>query len=107
MSSRTNVKLVPIPARIGIRLTCLCGYTWIYLGTRAHASCSRCRSRVTVNPKDKENRHDCNYKNGMGLHENKKPKAVVRSQEEPSAIASQAQIYRHGHRHPGGLDRHE
>lgn len=104
MSSKTKVKLVPIPARTGIRLTCLCGYTWIYLGTRAHASCSRCRSTVTVNPIDKENRRNCNYKNGMRLQKNKKPKALVRSQEVPSAIASQAQIYRHGHPHPGGLD---
>lgn len=39
--------------------------------------------------------------------EKKKEKALVRSQAEPSAIASQAQIYRHGHPHPGGLDTHE
>jgi hypothetical protein len=38
--------------------------------------------------------------NRKQLLENKKRKALVRSQEEPSAIASQTQIYRHGHRYP-------
>ena len=45
--------------------------------------------------------------NRKQLQENKKRKALVISQEEPSVIASQVQIYRHGHPHPGGLDTHE
>lgn len=51
MPSKIRSELVAIPAKTGRRVTCLCGYTWVYLGTRVHASCPRCRSSVTIEPK--------------------------------------------------------
>lgn len=54
MSSKTKFKLVEIPAKTGRKLTCLCGYSWVYSGTRAHASCPHCRSSVTIEPKQEQ-----------------------------------------------------
>ena len=47
-------KLEEIPAITGKRLTCGCGYSWVYLGTRKYiASCPRCHSSVTIESKRK------------------------------------------------------
>jgi hypothetical protein len=45
-------KQATIPAKNGLRIYCQCGYSWIYCGSSdRYASCPRCRSAVTHQPK--------------------------------------------------------
>ena len=49
--------VVIIPQKTGRRLKCNCGYEWIYTGkSEFFASCSRCRSTVTIQPKRKQSK---------------------------------------------------
>ena len=52
-------ELVNIPGRTGKRLRCNCGYAWVYLGkSEIYASCPKCRSTVTIQPKQKRRSGD-------------------------------------------------
>lgn len=51
-------KQVIVPAKNGLEIHCQCGYAWIYCGSsNRYASCPKCRSAVTLQPK-RERRKD-------------------------------------------------
>ncbi|MDQ6862329.1 MAG: hypothetical protein M3044_00750 [Thermoproteota archaeon] len=47
-------EIVTIPPKEGKKIQCQCGYEWIYSGSSVrYATCSKCRSVVTLQPKRK------------------------------------------------------
>jgi len=47
----------------GRALQCKCGYNWIYTGkSTLFASCPRCRTTVTINPKKTRNNESADIK---------------------------------------------
>jgi hypothetical protein len=48
-------EIVSIPPKEGKKIQCQCGYEWIYCGSSdRYATCSRCRSVVTLQPRRKK-----------------------------------------------------
>ncbi|MFL6395233.1 MAG: hypothetical protein ACJ708_11350 [Nitrososphaeraceae archaeon] len=48
-------ELVTIPAKTGRRLTCKCGYTWVYAGKHTRfGCCPACHTTVTFDYKSKK-----------------------------------------------------
>jgi|GEM_PF-1783593 len=77
-------KLETVPARTGKRLTCICGYSWIYLGSRKYiASCPRCHSSVTIESKRKKTRES--------IIDRKKPLMTPEKVRSPAGLSPKAE----------------
>jgi hypothetical protein len=56
---------VIIPSRKGIRIQCKCGHEWTYCGNSIlFASCPKCHSTTTLQPKRKQQQQQQIKKNG-------------------------------------------
>ena len=64
-------KQVMLPAVSALKSTCQCGYVWAYRGLRQHASCPKCRSMVTLQPKRKGDNKSCKGKEVKGADKSK------------------------------------
>ena len=64
MSSKI-LEIVTIPQRKGIRIQCKCSHKWIYCGNSVlFASCPKCHSTTTLQPKRKQRFEKVNVNGG-------------------------------------------
>jgi hypothetical protein len=56
MSETSIIEIVTIPEKKGKKIQCKCGNIWTYCGkNQNYCSCSRCRTTITINKKNKKN----------------------------------------------------
>lgn len=68
MSENSIIEIVTIPEKKGKKIQCKCGNIWIYCGkSQKYCSCSKCRTTITINKKNKKHPLHANIRVGRSF----------------------------------------